>query len=149
MYNRQVEESWTRTVLTEMVCLFCVSYILSLFTTIYPISSGNPIGGLVFSNAFTGTLEQVHEWTVNILHYFSCQYMMHNSLQLQMFVADTLYCFRACKDAPNAPTLCEHIYDERTYMLTLQYSFINLRCICASQSGLLLEHAGELRSWCL
>jgi hypothetical protein len=26
--------------------------------------NGNPIGGLVFSSAF-GTLEQIHEWTVN------------------------------------------------------------------------------------
>ena len=25
--------------------------------------NGNPVGGLVFSNAF-GTLEQIHEWTV-------------------------------------------------------------------------------------
>src|ERR1700742_1314525 len=25
---------------------------------------GNPIGGLVFSSAFTGQIEQLHEWTV-------------------------------------------------------------------------------------
>lgn len=52
--------------------------------------NGNPIGGLVFSSAF-GTLMQLHEWT--------------------NFVSDTEFCFRACKDGPNAPALCNHIYD--------------------------------------
>ncbi|KAI9508526.1 hypothetical protein F5148DRAFT_1195187 [Russula earlei] len=53
--------------------------------------NGNPIGGLVFSSAFTGQIEQVHEWT--------------------NFVAANQFCFRACKDAPIAPELCNHIYD--------------------------------------
>ncbi|OBZ67650.1 hypothetical protein A0H81_12195 [Grifola frondosa] len=52
--------------------------------------NGNPIGGLVFSNAF-GSLAQIHEWT--------------------NFVSDSQFCFRACKDGPNAPALCQHIYD--------------------------------------
>jgi len=30
-------------------------------------STGNPIGGLVFSNAF-GSIAQMHEWTVNALY---------------------------------------------------------------------------------
>lgn len=30
--------------------------------------TGNPIGGLVFSNAF-GELQQIHEWTVSIIYY--------------------------------------------------------------------------------
>lgn len=54
--------------------------------------NGNPIGGLVFSNAFTGQYVQVHEWT--------------------NYMSDTQFCFRACKDGPNAPALCQHIYDE-------------------------------------
>lgn len=29
----------------------------------------------------------------------------------QNFVSDTEFCFRACKDGPNAPALCNHIYD--------------------------------------
>ncbi|KAI8974882.1 hypothetical protein BD414DRAFT_424059 [Trametes punicea] len=53
--------------------------------------NGNPIGGLVFSNAFTGQYQQLHEWT--------------------NFVSDTQFCFRGCKDGPNAPALCQHIYD--------------------------------------
>lgn len=53
--------------------------------------NGNPIGGLVFSNAFTGQLEQLHEWT--------------------NFVSDSEFCFRGCKDGTNAPALCQHIYD--------------------------------------
>ncbi|KAH9993495.1 hypothetical protein BJV74DRAFT_770865 [Russula compacta] len=54
---------------------------------------GDPIGGLVFSNAFTGPGQfvQLHEWT--------------------NFVFATGFCFRGCKDGPNAPTLCQHIYD--------------------------------------
>lgn len=52
--------------------------------------AGNPIGGLVFSSAY-GTLAQMHEWT--------------------NFVSDTEFCIRACKDGPNAPALCQHIYD--------------------------------------
>lgn len=53
--------------------------------------NGNPIGGLVFSTAFTGQIQQLHEWT--------------------NFVAANQFCFRGCKDAPNAPALCNHIYD--------------------------------------
>ncbi|TFK92500.1 hypothetical protein K466DRAFT_573021 [Polyporus arcularius HHB13444] len=52
--------------------------------------NGNPIGGLVFSSAF-GQLQQLHEWT--------------------NFVAFNEFCIRACKDDPNAPRLCNHIYD--------------------------------------
>jgi len=52
--------------------------------------NGNPIGGLVFSNAF-GELEQIHEWT--------------------NFMSSTQFCFRACKAGPNATTYCQHIYD--------------------------------------
>ena len=54
-------------------------------------SAGNPIGGLVFSNAFTGQFEQLHEWT--------------------NFVAFDEFCIRGCKDSAQAPTLCNHIYD--------------------------------------
>ncbi|KZT01043.1 uncharacterized protein LAESUDRAFT_745569 [Laetiporus sulphureus 93-53] len=52
--------------------------------------NGNPIGGLVFSNAF-GQLEQLHEWT--------------------NFMSDRQFCFRACKPGPMATTYCQHIYD--------------------------------------
>lgn len=52
--------------------------------------NGNPVGGLVFSSAF-GQLQQLHEWT--------------------NFMSATEFCFRGCKDGPNAPALCQHIYD--------------------------------------
>ncbi|PPQ70396.1 hypothetical protein CVT24_013134, partial [Panaeolus cyanescens] len=52
--------------------------------------TGNPIGGLVFTTAF-GKLEQIHEWT--------------------NFMSDSMFCFRACKPGPMAPTFCQHIYD--------------------------------------
>ncbi|KAG1753582.1 uncharacterized protein EDB91DRAFT_1043497, partial [Suillus paluster] len=50
----------------------------------------NPIGGLVFSSAF-GALEEIYEWT--------------------NFVSADQFCFRACKPAVNASTMCQHIYD--------------------------------------
>ncbi|KAI0302391.1 hypothetical protein B0F90DRAFT_211012 [Multifurca ochricompacta] len=55
--------------------------------------NGNPIGGLVFSSAFTspGQFQQLHEWT--------------------NFVSSSEFCFRGCKDGPRAPKLCQHIYD--------------------------------------
>ncbi|EIW78434.1 hypothetical protein CONPUDRAFT_91862 [Coniophora puteana RWD-64-598 SS2] len=52
---------------------------------------GNPIGGVVFSSAF-GDMEQLHEWT--------------------NFMGSDMFCFRACKPADDAPTMCNHIYDE-------------------------------------
>jgi len=54
--------------------------------------NGNPVGGLVFSSAFGGKLEQILEWT--------------------NFMSDSEYCFRACKPGPRAAQLCQHIYDE-------------------------------------
>ena len=27
------------------------------------------------------------------------------------FMSDSQFCFRACKDGPRAPALCQHIYD--------------------------------------
>ncbi|EJU02341.1 hypothetical protein DACRYDRAFT_22015 [Dacryopinax primogenitus] len=52
--------------------------------------NGNPIGGLVFGSSF-GQLQQYHEWT--------------------NYMAVDQFCIRACKDSPNAPLLCNHIYD--------------------------------------
>ncbi|KAF8888460.1 hypothetical protein CPB84DRAFT_1786113 [Gymnopilus junonius] len=53
---------------------------------------GNPIGGLVFSNAWTGTFLQAKEW--------------HN------FNGDNTFCFKACDPrGANAANLCQHIFD--------------------------------------
>ncbi|CAE6532669.1 unnamed protein product [Rhizoctonia solani] len=51
--------------------------------------NGNPIGGLVYGNAFGNNL-QYHEWT--------------------SFMSATEFCFRACT-GPNAAQNCQHIYD--------------------------------------
>ncbi|KAF7795645.1 hypothetical protein EIP86_006810 [Pleurotus ostreatoroseus] len=53
--------------------------------------NGNPIGGLVFTSAFGGNLQQAHEWT--------------------NFMSADQFCIRACKDGPRAPEYCQHIYD--------------------------------------
>lgn len=73
--------------------------------------NGNPIGGLVFSNAF-GELEQLHEWTVRsacdspVLLWFRWLTSV-----AQNFMSDTEFCFRACKAGPDATAFCQHIYD--------------------------------------
>ncbi|WVQ76916.1 hypothetical protein IAR50_006595 [Cryptococcus sp. DSM 104548] len=52
---------------------------------------GNPQGGLVFTNAFSGSYEQTHEWT--------------------SFMSSDEFCIRACQDGDNAAAYCQHIYD--------------------------------------
>ncbi|RDB21988.1 hypothetical protein Hypma_011168 [Hypsizygus marmoreus] len=53
---------------------------------------GNPLGGLVYSNAYTDSFKQVIEW--------------HN------FMGSDTFCFKACDPAgPNAARFCEHVYD--------------------------------------
>lgn len=52
---------------------------------------GNPIGGLVFTNAF-GNLVQAHEWT--------------------SFIDENHFCLRVCKDDDMAADYCKHIYDK-------------------------------------
>jgi len=53
---------------------------------------GNPLGGLLFSNAYNGQFQQVIEW--------------HN------FMGGGAFCLKACDPAgPNARRYCEHIYD--------------------------------------
>lgn len=53
---------------------------------------GNPMGGIVFSTAFTGQFEQVIEW--------------HN------FMGGNAFCFKVCDPkGPNAANYCQHIYD--------------------------------------
>jgi hypothetical protein len=53
---------------------------------------GNPLGGLLFSNAFNGQFTQAVEW--------------HN------FMGGGTFCLKACDPSrPNAPRYCEHVYD--------------------------------------
>lgn len=62
--------------------------------------SGNPIGGLVFTNARTGNFERLSEW--------------------QHFISHNEYCFRACYNVDDNDTNpqsaarlhCPHVYDE-------------------------------------
>ncbi|PWZ01007.1 hypothetical protein BCV70DRAFT_159345 [Testicularia cyperi] len=53
--------------------------------------SGNPIGGKVFTRAYTGDWEELPEW--------------------QNFMSDDEYCFRACRAGTYAKQWCPHIYD--------------------------------------
>ena len=87
----------------------------ALTATIEPL--GNPIGGLVFSSAF-GELAQMHEWTVSRISPNTAPSYPFRGLSVltvifaaQNFVSNSEFCIRACKDGPDAPTLCQHIYD--------------------------------------
>ncbi|GAA5905739.1 hypothetical protein JCM6882_000447 [Rhodosporidiobolus microsporus] len=53
--------------------------------------NGNPVGGIVLTSLFGGKLQQVKEWT--------------------SFISDDEFCFKACRDGPNAWKQCQHIYD--------------------------------------
>ena len=76
--------------------------------------NGNPVGGLVFSNVWSGgsgsgqqasisiallihfiDLGQIHEWT--------------------NYMAVDEFCIRVCKEGPNAAMWCQHIYDTMGY----------------------------------
>jgi len=53
---------------------------------------GNPMGGVLFSNAWTGTFVQATEWT--------------------NFMGGNAFCLKACDPSrPNAAHYCEHVFD--------------------------------------
>lgn len=53
---------------------------------------GNPMGGVIFSNAYNGQVQQVIEW--------------HN------FIGSDFFCLKACDPkGPNAAHFCEHVLD--------------------------------------
>jgi hypothetical protein len=69
---------------------------------------GNPHGGLVFSNVWdggSGLGQQIHEWT--------------------NFMADTQFCIRVCKEGPNAPMYCQHVYDIQGCMWNMPGNYSN------------------------
>jgi hypothetical protein len=63
----------------------------------------------VFSTAFTGQPVQAHEWTVRIPYIYCDGLQM--TFSSQNFVAANQFCIRVCQDGPQAPALCNHIYD--------------------------------------
>ncbi|KAF7330848.1 hypothetical protein MVEN_02424200 [Mycena venus] len=83
------EESWILTAPMETVHgsgLHATFYISHFF-------AGNPVGGIVFSNAFGGQTEEIFEWT--------------------NFMGPGEFCFRICDPkGKNPAAYCQHIYDE-------------------------------------
>ena len=61
-----VEENWTH--MAQLVMVWRIVSKMLLYSLLMP-QIGNPIGGLVFSNAFTGQFEELHEWTVRTKTY--------------------------------------------------------------------------------
>ncbi|KAL7005084.1 hypothetical protein EMMF5_005324 [Cystobasidiomycetes sp. EMM_F5] len=67
-----------------------------------PDGYGNPHGGLVFSDAFGGGMQQIPEWTKSVLL----------QQELDSFMSATQFCIRACNPAgKNAKIYCQHVYD--------------------------------------
>ena len=64
--REMVEENWTH--MAQLVMVWRVVSKRLLYSLLMP-RIGNPIGGLVFSNAFTGQFEELHEWTVRTKTY--------------------------------------------------------------------------------
>ncbi|KAJ7179615.1 hypothetical protein C8R46DRAFT_1345929 [Mycena filopes] len=78
--------------------------------------NGNPIGGIVWSTAFGGQLEQIFEWT--------------------NFMSDSEFCFRACDPkGSNAPGYCQHIYDEVGCMWNMPGNYEKGFDSCSADSG--------------
>ncbi|CAD6923287.1 unnamed protein product [Tilletia controversa] len=65
--------------------------------------NGNPIGGLVYTNAFNGQYQQIHQWT--------------------NFMSANEYCFKACIDADDAETQCAHQFDLQGCMWNMPGSY--------------------------
>ncbi|KAF6753676.1 hypothetical protein DFP72DRAFT_990649 [Ephemerocybe angulata] len=58
----------------------------------YVQARGNPMGGVIYSNAYNNCYEQVVEW--------------HN------FIGGNAFCLKACDpNGPNAKHFCEHVFD--------------------------------------
>ena len=66
----------------------------------------------MFSSAF-GQLQQLHEWTVSppSMRFSGVTATLPVCVSPQNFVAFNEFCIRACRDSPQAPALCNHIYD--------------------------------------
>ncbi|THU95512.1 hypothetical protein K435DRAFT_859481 [Dendrothele bispora CBS 962.96] len=91
---------------------------------------GNPIGGLVYSNAFASnngnndSFQQTRHWTLCVFSSFSFfPFYFHDTPLINRlsnaflpsynsFMGGGNFCAKACDDTqPNAAHLCEHIYD--------------------------------------
>ncbi|KAJ7667551.1 hypothetical protein DFH06DRAFT_1294590 [Mycena polygramma] len=78
--------------------------------------NGNPVGGIVFSTAFTGQVEQVFEWT--------------------NFMSDSEFCFRFCDPkGSNAPGFCQHTYDEMGCEWNMPANYAKGFDTCHADSG--------------
>jgi len=92
--------------------------------------NGNPIGGVVFTTAFTGQPVQSHEWT--------------------NFVAADQFCFRVCQDGPQAPGLCNHIYDTQgcNWNMPADYGTGFTTCVGDDDQPMGQAHAAPASSSC-
>lgn len=50
-------------------------------------------------------------------------------------MSDSEFCFRACKDGPGAPALCQHIYDVMGCMWNMPGNYGDGFDRCAADSG--------------
>jgi hypothetical protein len=94
---------------------------------------GNPLGGLLFSNAFNGQFVQAVEW--------------HN------FMGGGTFCLKACDPAgPNAAHFCEHIFDRIGCQYNAPAAYVDgafLSCEGANQDfpGIYTDAAGAVQTY--
>jgi len=81
--------------------------------------NGNPVGGLVFSNVWSGgsgSGQQIHEWT--------------------NYMAVDEFCIRVCKEGPNAAMWCQHIYDTMGCEWVMPANYSDGFTSCQGDSGI-------------
>ncbi|TDL25847.1 hypothetical protein BD410DRAFT_819875 [Rickenella mellea] len=87
---------------------------------------GNPLGGIVFTNAF-GVNSQQFQSQVSSNNLAGSQ-TFTQVIEWIDFIGSGMFCLKMCNpDNPNAPQLCQHIYDEIgcTYNALANYGAIN------------------------
>jgi hypothetical protein len=88
---------------------------------------GNPLGGIVFTNGFGMNAASFDQLIQSGGNYTANQNFteVHEWVD---FIGNGLFCIKACNpDNPDAPALCQHIYDEIgcTYNAPADYNAIN------------------------
>ena len=75
--------------------------------------SGNPVGGRVYSNAYTGKSVDMGSQRDSELTFsaWSPKGQFQHLLEWQNFMSATEFCFRACTGVPDAKKWCPHIYE--------------------------------------
>lgn len=76
--------------------------------------NGNPVGGLVFSNVWSGGSGSGQQASISIV-LLICFIDLNQIHEWTNYMAVDEFCIRVCKEGPNAAMWCQHIYDTMGY----------------------------------